>query len=237
MDGGGGGVSTRSDDGAPVLQTQQPSDVGASSTGHAQQASIQTFHRTAEQALFKKRVVRVLSHVIGLDGPVEGNVTFLLGQYALWASCMLVVNKLAVGSLSNPTVLLVVQLAFACAAVPVMQAATPVMHVAARGLPATLPTQVVQRLGLTTHQKGPGAGVHERQPVRYFPGITASLHWLVTGIGFLLSIWCSIATLKHGDVSWWGPMRQDNTSLVEKNKWTIRFHTMTPTYAHARHCN
>ena len=44
--------------------------------------------------------------------------------------------------------------------------------------------------------------------MRFFPGITASLHWLVTGIGFLLSIWCSIATLKHGDVSWYMVLHQ-----------------------------
>jgi hypothetical protein len=50
-----------------------------------------------------------------------------------------------VGSLSNPTVLLVVQLAFACAAVPILQVAMPVMQVA-RGLPATLPTQFAERL-------------------------------------------------------------------------------------------
>jgi hypothetical protein len=56
---------------------------------------------------------------------------------------------------------------------------------------------------------GGGGGEPVRyQPVRYFPGITASLHWLVTGIGFLLSIWCSIATLKHGDVSWYMVLHQ-----------------------------
>ena len=49
---------------------------------------------------------------------------------------------------------------------------------------------------------------HYRVVVRYFPGITASLHWLVTGIGFLLSIWCSISTLKHGDVSWYMVLHQ-----------------------------
>lgn len=96
-------------------------------------------------------------------------------------------------------------------------------------LPATLPTHFAERLGLQQQQQqkgggggggaGAGAGAsgggdahhhqhNHRQPVRYFPGITASLHWLVTGIGFLLSIWCSIATLKHGDVSWYLVLHQ-----------------------------
>lgn len=74
MDGGGG-----SDDGAPVLPTHQSA----------------TEHAVAQQntQLWRKRGVRLFSHAIGLDGPVERDVSLLLGQYALWASCMLVLNK------------------------------------------------------------------------------------------------------------------------------------------------
>ena len=109
-------------------------------------------------------------------------------------------EEAAVGLTMSPTVLLGVQLAFACCAVPAMQAATPIVS---RGLPATLPTPVAERLGLYQKGAASSASACDRQVVRYFPGISASLHWLVTGLGFLLSIWCSVATLKHGDVSWY----------------------------------
>lgn len=128
----GGGVSTHSDDGAPVSPTtQQSSDGGGGGSSGAQQS--------APHTLWRERGVRLLSYVIGLDGPVERDVSLLLVQYALWASCMLVLNKAAVGSLSNPTVLLVVQLTIASAAVPVMQVATPVSLRVARVLPGNIP--------------------------------------------------------------------------------------------------
>lgn len=128
----GGGVSTRSDDGALISPTtQQSSDVGGGGSSGAQQP--------APHTLWRKRGVRLLSYAIGLDGPVERDVGLLLVQYALWTSCMLALNKAAVGSLSNPTVLLVVQLTFACAAVPVMQVATPVSLRVARVLPGNTP--------------------------------------------------------------------------------------------------
>ena len=255
----GSGVSSRGDDDAPILLTTPQSGAEGGSGGSA----------------LRRRGVRLLSYLIGLDGPVERDVGVLLAQYALWASCMLVLNKAAVGSVSlDPTVLLLVQLVFACAAVPVMQVAMPVARGALPGggllqsltymnephtnllpakvqtyhlflslnnlircvcvclrrmrecvplLEATLPTQFAERLGL--HDKGGGSvsgggvggggiggggggGAGEVVVVRYFPGITASLHWLVTGVGFLLSIWCSISTLKHGDVSWYMVLHQ-----------------------------
>ena len=60
----------------------------------------------------------------------------------------------------------------------------PVMHgamQASQGGVVLHNWKFVERLGW-----GATSGV---LPLRYFPGITAGLHWLITGIGFLLSIW------------------------------------------------
>ena len=118
-------MSSRGDDGASILPTTHQS--GAEGGGGGGSGG-------GGSPLWRKRGVRLLSYLIGLDGPVERDVGLLLGQYALWASCMVVLNKAAVGSVSlDPSVLLLVQLLFACAAVPVMQVAMPVARGALPG--------------------------------------------------------------------------------------------------------